>query len=1544
MTRKAKNQIENSHSGAEINMINITDDTYFAGFDIGSTTAKSVIYDKHGSIVFSRYYRHQAKTIETAKKILEEAFEELGNIELDITVTGSSGMGMAEAFGVPFVQEVVASAQFIKKKHPEIRTFIEIGGEDAKIIFFNDNLRPDIRMNGSCAGGTGAFIDQMAILLDVDVSELNVLAEKAASIYPIASRCGVFAKTDIQALLSRHVSKEDIAASVFHSVALQIITTLTRGRDIEKKILFGGGPLTFYPELRKALVKILKIDNPDDLIVPSHSELIPAMGAALVRHGKPYRARVSELLSMSGNGCIRNINNNSKRLPSLFKSKTEYELWKKRHENDKVPRINLADVEDSNLFLGIDSGSTTTKLVLIDEKGRIVLGYYGANKGNPIKAVKEGLNEFKDKFAAAGFQPRIIRSTATGYGEELTKAAFGLQDGVVETIAHYTAARRFDKDASFIIDIGGQDMKAIYIRDHAVADIQINEACSSGCGSFLETFANSLGYSIKEFAELACKKNSPFNLGTRCTVFMNSRVKQALREGATVSDISAGLAYSVVKNALYKVLKLKDTDILGNKIVAQGGTFRNPAVLRALELLLNKDVIRPDIPELMGAYGAALTALYNHRDRPDESKIFYAIEQSDTETVFSEKEISCNGCENHCTVLKLTFANGNHYYTGNRCERHFTNNPKSNKKGKNLINEQLKLLFNRKMEPEGDPILTYGIPRCLNMYENFPFWSAFLTTCGFRVVLSSPSNFNLSEKGTSTVMSENICFPAKLSHGHIFDLIEKKVDRIFYPTVVYEQKEYIEAANNYNCPVVTGYPDLLKSAINPKKYGIPLDNPAISFEDSDLLKKQLFHFFKRFGVNYLTVSRGVEEGLASKKEYDREVLYKAQALITEAEKEGRMIAVLAGRPYHTDSLINHGIPRLLTELGVDVISEKAVPVSIDNILSDVCVLTQWSYTNRLYAAARWVSTTRQTTLIQLTSFGCGPDAISADEVRKIIQSKGKIYTLIKIDEIANLGAVKIRIRSLLEAIKENTVRQQKLVNNGKKTNRIFMPEDRKRTLIAPYFSPFYSPLIPAAFRSLGYTVDILPPQDKTSVEFGLKHINNDMCYPAIIVAGDIIKAFQSGRYDPKNTSVVLTQTGGQCRASSYVSLIKKGLADNGLGDVPLVTISPEDINVQPGFDIDKKELAKRLVLGTIFADSLAHMYLSTVVREEIKGTSKALHSKYLSKMEKGVEKADFQYLLNLLRKAVADFNSIKISNEVVPRIGVVGEIFVKYNSFSNGNIIEWLSSQGIEVVLPSLQNFFIQRIVSETFNQEAFFKHSQVFNIKNRLIYFYTSYHLTRIDRIMQEFRFYRKPYNLKDIAEITSNVVSLANQFGEGWLLTAEMIAMLEDGIGNIVCLQPFGCIANHITGRGMEKKLKEMFPHFNLLSLDMDAGTSEVNILNRLHFMIIGAREEMAHLAETTPRQEVTRRFVFPRVWPQDLDVFDNYVSLDLEKWKSWVSGLGLLKKAENLILQQLGTANQPLLKGLKNNIEKLNTDVHGKSIEEDEKVFVDRLEKSV
>ncbi len=1482
------------------------DEFFFSGIDIGSTTAKVVITDKDGRVVFSRYRRHQAETIETVRSIFKEALALLGDVQLDLAVTGSAGMGVAETYGLPFVQEVVASAQFIKKSFPQTRTFIEIGGEDSKIIFFDKQFRPDIRMNGTCAGGTGAFIDQMAVLLNVDVAELNSLAAKSTKIYPIASRCGVFAKTDIQALLSQHVSKEDIAASIFRAVAIQVVTALSRGREMKKKILFAGGPLTFYPGLRRAFVDLLEITNPDDLIMPDHSELLPAMGAAMVRNGSPCRSIISKLLALAESEPLRMTANANNNLPAMFNSKVEFAGWKKRHEQHRVARIHLSKTKGKDLFLGIDSGSTTTKIVLTDENGTLVDSYYHANNGDPIQAVQVGLAEIKERFSAAGLLPRIVRSAATGYGESLIKAAFGLDDGAVETMAHYRAARHFEPEVSFIIDIGGQDMKAIYIQDHSVAEIQVNEACSSGCGSFIETFARSLGYGVEEFARIACDSKAPFDLGTRCTVFMNSKVKQALREGASVADISAGLAYSVIKNALYKVLKLKNFDVLGNKIVVQGGTFRNQAVLRALEILLNKEVVNPDISELMGAYGAALTALANHRialARP-AGKYHHqglSIEQLEESSSFTKKKIRCQKCENGCSVLQLTFTNGNHYYTGNRCERYFSNSQDRQHQGENLIDAQLKLLFERKMEPEGRPILTYGVPRCLNMYENFPFWCTFLTRCGFKVILSSNSNFAIYEKGFSTVMSENICFPAKLAHGHIFDLGEKKVDRIFFPTVVYEQEESKDALNTFNCPVVTGYPDLLKNAINPEqKFGIPLDNPIISFKDFNLLKDQLYLFFNKFGIDHRTVSEAVEKGRAAQIDYKKQLRELAVKQLKEGAAQRRTTIILTGRPYHMDPLINHGISNLLTELGVDVISEAAVALSDDDTsLKDINVLTQWSYTNRLYAAAKWVTKTPHTQMVQLTSFGCGPDAVATDEVKDILRDGGKVHTLIKMDEIANLGAVRIRLRSMLDAMKENNGKGRIVGVNTRKENGRIIGTANGKTLIVPYFSAFYSPLIPAAFKPLGYRVEVLPPQDKSSAEWGLKTINNDMCYPAVLVSGDIIKAFQSGRYDPEKTAVILTQTGGQCRASSYVSLIKKGLAAAGLEEVPVITISNQEINPQPSFNIDQKGLMKRLALGVIFADPLARMYLALTAREKTPGTAKKLHTKYLTQMEKGIENADYSYLLNLLEKAVIDFNRIDIYDRSIPRVGIVGEIFVKYNFFSNGNIIDWLSSQGVEVVLPPIQSFFAQCFINETYNQKVFFKRSFVDRTKYRLLEIYSKYHLAQIEHVMQGFRFYKKAHDLRELAQITDDVVSLANQYGEGWLLTAEMIAMLREGTSNIVCLQPFGCIANHITGRGVENKLREMFPALNLLSLDMDAGTSEVNILNRLHLLASEAREQEARDRETVPELKTAWHFnfTFPNVLPRELHALNSYTSLEVEKWRAWVSHLELRERTQSL-----------------------------------------------
>lgn len=1456
--------------------------TLRCGMDLGSTTTKVVVLEPKGKkVLFSRYRRHKARVRVSLLELLSEVEKRFKGTPMGFTLTGSASMGLSQEMGVPFIQEVVAASLYVKEEYPQVRTVIEIGGEDSKIIFFDKDFRPDIRMNGSCAGGTGAFIDQMAVLLDVETSDLNELAEKARKIYPIASRCGVFAKTDVQALLSRGVNREDIVASIFHALAMQVITTLARGRRIEKKVMLAGGPTAYFPYLKRAFAHVLSLEGGHILIPPS-PQFIPALGSAYIDLEESMQATPEEMVSILKESLTKgNGERHTLCLESLFEE-GEYSKWQARHNLYKAQRISPSEIESGPFILGIDSGSTTTKMILIDEEKRIVSSFYTSNDGDPIGAVKAGIKKFLKDLKGKATQP-IVASCVTGYGEDLVKAAFGIPMGMVETLAHFRGAAFFEPEVSFILDIGGQDMKAIRIEDGVISDIQVNEACSSGCGSFIETFARSLGYSVEEFARLGLDSKMPFDLGVRCTVFMNSRVKQALKEGASVADISSGLAYSVVKNALYKVLKLKDTQELGERIVAQGGTFKNPLVLRALEKILEKEVVRPDISELMGAFGAAITALKRRSDNPS---LFFplSLQDMDRDVKFSTTPIHCKGCENRCEVLKLSFDNGNIFYTGNRCERIFGSQFFSKKKGINLVEKQLKLILERKTEPSGHPILTYGIPRALNMYENFPFWCTLLTSLGFRVVLSSPSNFRMYEKGISTVMSENICFPAKMVHGHIMDLMEKGVDRILYPMVIFEENEYPGSVKSFNCPVVTGYPDLIKSAIDPLSSGIPMDIPAISFKNQGLLKDQLYLFFKKFGLKYQQVARATEMALSEQKQVSLKLRAMGQALIEEARKNDKQTVVICGRPYHIDPFINHGIVDLLASMGVHVLSERALPLSPEGIsLEDVHIIPQWAYSNRLYAAAKWVSSREGIELVHVTSFGCGPDAVTSDEIKRILKKKGRLYTLIKMDDITNLGAVKIRLRSLLESLKE----RKGMDNNAKslsrdKICRVYVDKDRKRTLIAPYFSSLYSPLIPYGFRPLGYKVEVLPPQSRASVEWGLKVINNDMCYPAHLVVGDIIWAFKSKRYNPEDTAVILIQSGGQCRASNYVPLIRKALANMGYEDVPVVSISNDEINPQPGFDIDLKGLMKRMAYGVVFADALARLYLATVPRERIKGVSKQLHTVYLHKIGVGVEKADFGYLLEVLSQAVKDFNRVEVKRQKVPCIGVVGEIFVKYNFFSNANIIEWLISQGVEVVLPPLQNFFAQRFINETYDQRALFKKSFKDFVRNIILELYTKYYLNKIENIMEGFRFNQKNPGLRKLAEITEQVISLANQYGEGWLLPAEMIAMLKGEVNNIVCIQPFGCISNHITGKGIERGLKKLFPQLNLLALDMDAGISEVNILNRLHFMVRLAREQ-EELVQVPAKK--WHRIDLPKIWLYDMRVINNQLGLDLEKWKSWM-----------------------------------------------------------
>ncbi|MBN1538743.1 MAG: 2-hydroxyacyl-CoA dehydratase [Candidatus Thermoplasmatota archaeon] len=1407
------------------------------GIDLGSTTVKLVVLGPGTRLLYKDYRRHNAQVAGTLGDMIDAAKKKIGDVEVSVAITGSAGLGVAERYNIPFVQEVIAAAETVRKQYGDVRTLIDVGGEDSKMIFFDDRMRVDIRMNGNCAGGTGAFIDQMATLLHVPLKELDDLVKRSSTVHPIASRCGVFAKTDVQNLISRRIGKEDIATSVFHAVAIQTVSTLSRGYDPRSKVLLCGGPFTFLPELKKSYMDVLDLSDAD-MVDPEHPEMVPAIGTALYNETPRLEVTLSGLKDILTGEAVTNVFLGN-HLDPLFRNDKEYAQWASRRMTPIGRTSSLKEMDGRDCFLGIDTGSTTTKVVLIDADGKIVYRYYGNNQGDPIKAVRDGLEGLRKN--SEGLDLRIAGTAVTGYGEDLIKAAFGLDIGMVETLAHFRAAREFLPEVSFILDIGGQDMKAIFIHGGVINDIEINEACSSGCGSFIETFANNLGESVEEFALKACHAKQPYDLGTRCTVFMNSKVKQALREGASVGDISAGLAFSVVKNCLYKVLKIKDTDVLGDRIVVQGGTFRNPAVHRALELILGTEVVCSDSPELMGAYGAALTAM-DSRDASMGASTFIGLDSLSIATDMTAQQIRCQGCQNNCVVTRMMFRSGKVFHTGNKCERIFTNKGRDAPKGENLADIKLGLLFDRDLVPKNTPKGRIGIPRVLNMFENFPFWSTLLTGCGFEVVLSPPSTSEIQELGSRSVMSENICFPAKLVNGHVKKLTSIGVDRIFLPVVVYEKEEFKGALNTFNCPVVSGYPDVVRSAVDPAgSYGIPFDPPTVSFRSETLLRKASWKYLKDLGVKRRSFDRAFEQACRVQSGYKEQVKERALTILAKAKKDRRLVVLLVGRPYHIDHLIDHKITEMICNMGADVITEDSVPIE-DREIKGIGVLTQWQYPNRVYKAVQWAAGQDNVEVVQLNSFGCGPDALVCDEARTILSEAGKNHTLIRIDEVSSPGSINLRLRSMMESIEKRGV-GKRFQPIKRKTTPPYSEQDRKKKIIAPDMSRFYSPMIVSALKQQGYEVDILPPADRESVEVGLKYCNNEICYPAIIVIGDILKALLSGKYDPEEVVAGITQTGGQCRASSYLSLLNKALTTAGFDNVPIMTLTTSSLplNYQPGMKINMVKLLRMGVQGVLFADSIMQMYYATAVREVSKGEADRVTDKYIGLASKAIDHGREMELVDLLERAVFEFNRIETNGGHLPTIGIVGEIFVKYNPFANYRVVDWMVEHGIEVVVPPIFDFFAQEYLNQRFHIDS--------NTKNRDMKYwisypeewYARYHLRRYEKTRMKFKHYRKNHYIGHLSKNAKDVVSMVNQFGEGWLIPAEIGAFAEENVNHVVCLQPFGCISNHIIGKGVEKALKAKYPDLNVLYLDMDAGSSEVNLYNRLSFIVRSAREDL-------------------------------------------------------------------------------------------------------
>ena len=1599
------------------------------GLDIGSTTVKAVVLDQSDSLgdtLFSDYRRHHANVRATVAGLLVDIHKKLvdlgrGDEPIRLSITGSGGLALADNLHVPFIQEVIAETEAIDKEYPQADVIIELGGEDAKITYLKPT--PEQRMNGSCAGGTGAFIDQMSTLLDTDAAGLNEMAKSYENLYPIASRCGVFAKTDLQPLINDGAAKPDLAASIFTAVATQTIAGLASGRPIHGTVIFLGGPLFFMSELRAAFQRALE-GKVDEFIVPTDAHLYVAYGSALQadtdsddqgHHFEAYTC--DEILKRLDE--LKNLPSNTPTMPPLFPTEADREDFNKRHHKEHI-HIGTLEGAHGPHFLGIDAGSTTIKATLVNDDREIVWSSYANNEGSPLTAAINIVKKIQSELPEGAW---IARSCATGYGEGLITTGLHLDEGVVETMAHYRGAEMVSPGVTAVIDIGGQDMKYLAITDGVIDSIAVNEACSSGCGSFLQTFAMSMGLTIQEFTQKALASTHPVDLGSRCTVFMNSSVKQAQKEGASIEDIAAGLCYSVVRNALYKVIKLRDSGELGDTVVVQGGTFLNDAVLRAFELLTEREVTRPNIAGLMGAFGAALTARMHYEDIADDDNAHVGADGRSVDAAAAEESAAgdepnaaahageivvdgvrhtvssiltgealnemsmtterdvCKLCQNHCKLTITTFSDGSRFVTGNRCERGGDAKKKRSDRP-NLYDYKYKRCFAyRRLTDKNATRGEIGIPRAINMYENYPFWFTLLTSLGFKVMISGRSSHELFETGIESIASENICYPAKLVHGHIKWLLNKGMKTIFYPCVSYEDNLVPNTDNHYNCPVVANYP-LVVGANMPelRDPDVRYMHPYFNLANHELMVDRIVEEFAWASVSREEAETAVKAAYAEDKVFKHDVQQEGlKALAYMKEHDCRGI-VLAGRPYHIDPEINHGIPETICALGMVVLSEDSIcelqpgeKLDLTDFLSEgeedprkknangfrhvddrkvtvnrmpLRVTNQWAYHSRLYAAAHFVASYPGLELVQLNSFGCGLDAITTDQVAEILADKADVYTLLKIDEVSNLGAAKIRLRSLKAAVEEReankareaaaakavqgpkstgfrktgstapTPGRQILLDstmaanpkltkamraaskraaerdlqaavaskngtsdgttgvtnakNAKKSghnnatmsryaHREKFVKDMKKdyTIVAPQMSPIHFSLVESVIRSGGYKFDILKHASREDVETGLKYVNNDACYPAIMVIGQLIDAILEGKYDPDKVCLAITQTGGMCRATNYFGLIRKALIDAGYPQIPVIAISTQGLEDNPGFKVTPA-LLHRTVKALILGDLLMKCLYRVRPYEVEKGAANRLYEQWDVIVREALEHHGFsktaaktpwlkrRYLPYpvLAREIVKSFDALPlkdVSRKV--RVGVVGEILVKYQPDANNHVVDVIESQDCEAVVPGIMEFMTTRPYITDWNEKYLGTGG------NKTLYALMRWSLDRYNApikaaIATSHGKFKQDDPMPELVEKAAEVTSIGVQAGEGWLLTAEILELIEQGCPNVICAQPFACLPNHVTGRGMFGKIRRLHPEANIVSIDYDPGASEANQLNRIKLMIAAAKK--AHKAK--------------------------------------------------------------------------------------------------
>ena len=1499
------------------------------GIDVGSTTTKIVILGEDGEeLLLSDYTRHHSQQLASVERALKLAEKQFSDACFHVTMTGSGAKSLAEELEISYVQEVVANSIVLKSRYQEIGTAIELGGQDAKIIFFKedkDTGKPkvtDMRMNGSCAGGTGAFIDEIASLLKTPIEEFDALAAKGTTVHDISGRCGVYAKTDIQPLLNQGCTKADLALSSFHAIAKQTIGGLAQGLTIKAPVVFEGGPLTFNPTLIRVFAERLHLKE-DEILCPEHPELLIACGAAkasdtLFADVQPVTA--GQLLERIGNVWEKRKKDTylKKQEKSgakpFFENKEEQEAFIKRHPKKHVGEVSLREGETLRAYLGIDSGSTTTKFVLMDEQENIIDSFYASNQGSPLRVAKEAMITMREKYKKKGIRLEIIAAGTTGYGEMLFSRAFSAETHVVETVAHARATAKYVPDATFLLDIGGQDMKAIWLENGIITNIVVNEACSSGCGSFLENFAATLNIPTNEIADRAFTSQDPAELGSRCTVFMTSNIVTEQRNGKLPEDIMAGLCRSIIQNVFTKVIRVPNLDALGEHIVVQGGTFENDAVLCALEQYVRRPVTRAPYPGIMGAIGAALIAKEEYAqkcadksadesadecvdkcadesvDKKENGTKFIGLDQLESLTWKQEADVPCPFCTNHCHRAVITFSNGNAWITNNRCERGEILGDPKDQTVKTLVKEAVqkkdqipdlyklreKLLFADYLEEskkKDTKNITIGIPRVLMFWETMPFWTTFWRKLGFRVKISSKGSHQMFEEGLSAVTSDTVCFPAKLVHGHIRDLVQKHVDRIFMPSIAEVAAENTEETSESMCAVVKGYPLVIKNSDSPEKqWGIPFDAPLFYWNREEDKRRQLIAYMgETFSIEVAEVKQAIEAGNAALEKFHKDLKDAGKKVLEQVEKENRYAVVLASRPYQNDPLINHGLPALLTELGVPVLTADSLPEIEEIDLSRSRLDVVNNYHGRMLASAIMVANNPHLEYVQLVSFGCGHDAYLSDEIQRMMKEiSGKSPLILKLDESEIQGPLRIRVRSFIETIniRRRTAEQKKLSAEKKdgyqrtgtyqepetysETRKIqalpdpypvkFTVEDRKkRTVLVPNTSHAFCRIMSAALAGQGIRAVPLAVGREEAIRLGKKYVHNDICFPAQIVIGEALAALETGQYEPSKTAIGMGKYIGDCRLTHYSALLRKALDDAGYSEVAILTNDDVDYHdLHPGFKMNLVS-SIRLAAALPMIDILEELLRKIRPYECVEGSADRAFDEAMDDVVNGMEKHGLRGLYRGLKKAISRMQEVKYDrSQKKPEVLIVGEYLLNFHPGANHEIERYLEKNGMEIIEARMTD-----VIRKTYYCRD--EQVQMYHLKKplgRKVWYHLVNQVFELahaaaDRIAKKHELYTPACRLPELAGKSDPVIPRAFDAGEGILIPGEIIHHAEHGCRTFVILQPFGCLPNHVVGRGIVKKLREMYPDVQILPLDYDPDVSFANLENRLQMLIMSVKE---------------------------------------------------------------------------------------------------------